>query len=315
MSDAFICRRGTGGGSGATLVITGVAGDICTITKDGKSKTKTFTADGTATFKGLATGTWSVTMSNPDGDSVTQTIAINSDYSLTIAYFAATIAITYPAGSVCTCAKDSTTFTAPDTSGLWTCTVPSTGTWTVSCTDGTDSDSKTVDITTDGQSASVELLYAYILYDAAKNIKTGGWTDKGYGNHTVTWGDTELIIHSRPDAGPSVAWDANAYVYTSDLDLTDYSTAEITVTEVTGGWKEYTAGYWVGITNGAPGLNDSANAADYPNNQVASTEFSEAGVVEIDITSVTSGNICLFTAAGYGQWSNSTLHITKVLLK
>ncbi len=306
-----------GGGTGGELTVNAPAGvTVIAVNREtAKTYTKNANSSGVAVFKGLPEGSYNVHIEQGSNETEPISVTITYKSSVTIAWFAATIAITYPAGSVCTCSKDSTTFTAPDTSGLWTCTVPSTGTWTVSCTDGTDSVSKTVDITTDRQSASVELLYAYILYDAAKNIKTGGWTDKGYGNHTVTWGDTELIIHSRPDAGPSVAWDANAYVYTSDLDLTDYSTAEITVTEATGSWKSYTAGYWVGITNGAPGITDKANAADYPNNQVASTEFSEAGVVEIDITSVTSGNICLFTAAGYGQWSNSTLHITKVLLK
>ena len=35
----------SGGGSGATLVVTGVAGDTCTITKGTKTHTKTFGTD------------------------------------------------------------------------------------------------------------------------------------------------------------------------------------------------------------------------------------------------------------------------------
>lgn len=74
-----------GGGTGATLVVTGVAGDTCVISKDGKSKTQTFNSDGTVTFKGLASGSWTVTMS--DGVQATsRNLLITADYDLTMAY-------------------------------------------------------------------------------------------------------------------------------------------------------------------------------------------------------------------------------------
>ena len=110
--------------------------------------------------------------------------------------FSATINITYPAGSTCTCSDGTTTLTAPNTSGTWACVVPNAGTWTVSSTSGTESDSKIVSITTDGQSVSVELSYALFLFkpnDACEDV-TGGWSVDTTAE-SVTYGD-ELVIES-----------------------------------------------------------------------------------------------------------------------
>ena len=78
--------------------------------------------------------------------------------------FSATINITYPAGSTCTATDGTTTLTAPNTSGVWTCVVPNAGNWTVTATNGTQTKSSTVSITTYGQSASVSLGYTeYVI--------------------------------------------------------------------------------------------------------------------------------------------------------
>lgn len=71
----------------------------------------------------------------------------------------AVISVTYPAGSTCTCTKGSTTLRAVGTSGLYNFLVPESGSWTVSCTNGTDSDSKTVSITAQYEIVDVELSY------------------------------------------------------------------------------------------------------------------------------------------------------------
>ena len=67
------------------------------------------------------------------------------------------IVVDFPAGSTCTCSDGSTTYTAGSTGGNWVFTVPSAGTWTVTATDGTESVSDSVSITTQGQGVSVEL--------------------------------------------------------------------------------------------------------------------------------------------------------------
>ena len=47
------------------------------------------------------------------------------------------ISVTYPSGSTCTCSKSGTILNAPDTTGACSFAIPSTGTWTVACTNGT----------------------------------------------------------------------------------------------------------------------------------------------------------------------------------
>lgn len=93
------------------------------------------------------------------------------------------IAVTYPAGSTCTCISGSRTLRARDTSGKALFNVPSAGTWTVSCTDGSRTASTTVSITAEGQIESVELSYALVLFDKDAGIDrtdlTGGFAKYG----------------------------------------------------------------------------------------------------------------------------------------
>ena len=100
--------------------------------------------------------------------------------------FAATIEVTYPSGSTCTATNGTTKLTAPNTSGTWACVVPNTGTWTIKSVKGSQSASKTVSITTDGQSASVTLTYKYYIVNAGGTANyTGGWTEAGNASGAV----------------------------------------------------------------------------------------------------------------------------------
>lgn len=87
--------------------------------------------------------------------------------------FVATIAVTYPVGSTLTCFDGTTTLTATTTSGSYTFIVPNAGTWTVSCTDGNQTKSGTVEITAEGQAESLTLSYAVIIF------KNGAFTKGG----------------------------------------------------------------------------------------------------------------------------------------
>jgi len=200
---------GGGGGVGAVLTVTAPAGVTVSVSKDGKTKTKTANVDGLAVFKGLATGTWTLTITDGVQTSTT-TVVITADYNATIAFFSATINITYPAGSTCTCSDGSTTLTAPDTSGTWACVVPNAGTWTVSCTDGTESTDETVEITEDGQIESVELSYDLQLI----------------GKHTFTTNHAQNASIIADQSGITMNYSASenfisvAYV---QIDLSDYS--------------------------------------------------------------------------------------------
>lgn len=212
-----------GGGAGGNLKVIALAGVAVTVTNGSKVKQKVADAAGVAMFTGLETGAWTVTLP-ADVSPPTRTVDIDVDYVVVIAYFSATINITYPAGSTCTCSDGTTTLSAPDTSGTWTCIVPNAGTWTVTSTSGAETDSKAVTITTDGQSTSVELSYALFLFkpNAPSDIIAGEWEIPG--NGTVT-AEAELTVNSVN------AYNSNRILSArtkGQIDLTEYSTLQAT---------------------------------------------------------------------------------------
>lgn len=213
----------SGGGSGGTLTVTAPANVTVTVSKDGKTKTKNSGTSGVVVFKGLSSGTW--TLAITDGlQTSSKPIVVTADYSTVIAFFAATINITYPAGSTCTCSDGTTTLSAPDTSGTWACIVPNAGTWTATSTSETETDSKAVTITTDGQSTSVELSYALFLFkpNAPSDIIAGEWELTA--NSTVT-AEAELTVKSENNFNNNRSISARTK---GQIDLTEYSTLQAT---------------------------------------------------------------------------------------
>lgn len=212
-----------GGGSGCILTITAPANVTVTVSKDGKTKTKNSGTSGVVVFKGLASGTWTLTITDGSQTS-SKPVVVTADYSTVIAFFAATINIAYPAGSTCTCSDGTTTLSAPDTSGTWACIVPNAGTWTVTSTSGAETDSKAVTITTDGQSTSVELSYALFLFkpNAPSDIIAGEWELTG--NSTVT-AKAELKVESVNNYNRNETISARTK---GRIDLTEYSTLQAT---------------------------------------------------------------------------------------
>lgn len=217
----MIGRANTGGGgTGATLTVTALVGVTVTVSKDGKTKTKVANPSGQAVFKGLATGTWTLTIT--DGvQTATKAVEITADYSEAIAFFAATINVTYPAGSACTATDGTTTLNAPDKSGTWECVVPNTGTWTISAADGSSTSSKDVSITTDGQTESVSLSYIYWIFDRGNTVDyTGGWTGTGTSSGSL----------SVANGGGGPAWIAGKNLCSNvAIDISKYSTMHIVV--------------------------------------------------------------------------------------
>lgn len=212
-----------GGGTGGTLTVTAPANVTVTVSKDGKTKTKNSGTSGVVVFKGLASGTWTLTITDGSQTS-SKPVVVTADYSTVIAFFAATINITYPAGSTCTCSEGTTTLSAPDTSGTWACIVPNAGTWTATSTSGTETDSKAVTITTDGQSTSVELSYALFLFkpNAPSDIIAGEWEMPG--NSAVT-AEAELTVKSVNNYNSNRIISARTK---GQIDLTEYSTLQAT---------------------------------------------------------------------------------------
>ena len=204
--------NGGSGGTGATLTITAPAGCTVTISRDGKAKTKTAGTDGLAVFKGLPTGTWTVTIT--DGSQTAQkTVTITADYATAITFFSAIIHITYPAGAVCTATDGVTTLTAPNTSGTWECVVPNAGTWTLSCKGVT----KDIVIENDGQSANVNIAKLY-LFKAGSGISAD--CTYGCGDFVEIVVNSSKITTKMADTVGSI----ESYLRTkSKIDLTPYS--------------------------------------------------------------------------------------------
>ena len=100
------------------------------------------------------------------------------------------IHVTYPEGATCTCTKGSVSLTAADTSGSAVFKVPSSGTWTVNATYGTQSAESQVTISTEGGSESTELTfrvptgYREVNY-IASTANGGQYIDLGYTFGTV----------------------------------------------------------------------------------------------------------------------------------
>ena len=213
---------GGGGGSGATLVVSSPVNVSVTVSKDDKSYTKNSGSLGSTTFKGLATGTWTVTISG-NGQTATRTIEITADYAITIAFFSATINITYPANSTCVVADSGGQTVASDTNTgssakTWTATVNATGTYTVTATatDGSGkSKSQSVSITADGQSVSVALNYVlYIIKNGVLN------SDGFYANASGSTVASENYFKiSQSSASLNHSWG-----YFGPVDLTEYNT-------------------------------------------------------------------------------------------
>ena len=133
----------------------------------------------------------------------------------------ASIVVTYPAGSTLTCTLGSKVLTAKDTSGKWVFGLPSTGNWVIKAVSGSNSTSKTVSITAEGQVKTVTLSYALVLFDGEKGgdntAVTGGWLTHADYSASVNV-SAEKITMDGGEGYPSAVATKNA------VDLSEYST-------------------------------------------------------------------------------------------
>lgn len=295
----------SGGGSGGTLTVTAPANVTVTVSKDGKTKTKNSGTSGVVVFKGLASGTWTVTITG-DGKTAQKNVVVTTDYSTMIAFFAATINITYPAGSTCTCSDGTTTLSAPDTSGTWACIVPNAGTWTVTSTSGTETDSKAATITTDGQSVSVALSYFLWLYKDGDTCDavSGGWSSPVWGHEdfskVVTFNESSMQISTEVFGG-SVAY---GHVFTNSvIDLSEISTLKFRIT-----------GIGATSSGGNAFSFQLCVASEFPNKQTpsfpVSLSITKTGLFSVDVSSMNAGCVGVWiTTKGYAK---TTMTISEV---
>ena len=307
---------GGGGGSGATLVVSSPANVSVTVSKDDKSYTKNSGSLGSSTFKGLATGTWTVTISG-NGQTATKTIVITADYAITIAFFSATINITYPANSTCVVTNSGGQTVASDTNTgsstkTWTATVNATGTYTVTATatDGSGkSKSTTVSITTDGQSSSVKLSYILYLRDGIddRDADTGGWISEAR-----AWGENVAGAGAPIVDKSNITWivltqnyaKGGLYRTVNKIDLSQYNTlvVELAVNSTDSHPEYFTFGIWSEL-----GTYYRYNMAAYwnPTSNIGST------AINIDISKLNGSYY-----VGYGLYNNQlTVASSYVYLK
>lgn len=303
---------GASGGSGGTLTVTAPANVTVTISKDGKTKIKNSGTSGVVVFKGLATGTWTVTITG-DGKTAQKNVVVTTDYSTMIAFFAATINITYPAGSTCTCSDGTTTLSAPDTSGTWACIVPNAGTWTAAATDGVENTSESVSITTDGQIAAIELSYLLWLYKSGNtyNAVTGGWS---VAEHPSTGGSFDSVLTLNDDSmllstevfGGSVAY-ANAFTNNS-IDLTGVNTLKFKITGIGNTAYSDKEGnthkfrFSLVVANERPTKQNPTFAADM--------KILATGEYSVDVSAVTAGYVGIWITTG--GYIKTTLTISEI---
>lgn len=302
-----------GGGTGGTLTVTAPANVTVTVSKDGKTKTKNSGTSGVVVFKGLASGKWNVTIVNSDGKPTTITADVQTEYTVTIAFFSATINITYPAGSTCTCSDGTTTISAPDTSGTWACIVPNAGTWTVAATDGVENTSESVSITTDGQIVAIELSYLLWLYKSGNtyNAVTGGWSVSehpstgGSFDGVLTLNDNSMLLSTEAFGG-SVGY-ANAFTNNS-IDLTGVNTLKFKITGIGNTAYSDKEGnthkfrFSLVVANERPTKQSPTFAADL--------KILATGEYSVDVSAVTAGYVGIWiTTGGYNK---TTLTISEI---
>lgn len=299
---------GASGGSPnkSTIIVTAPTGSTVTCKMGSTTKTAS-EKNGTWTFSGLDIGTWTVTATK--GSSIaTQDVNITRltvEY-VTITYFSATINITYPAGSTCTCSDGITTLTAPNTSGSWTCIVYNAGTWTATATDGVENTSESVSITTDGQTVAVELSYYTYLFKPNTDTTnvTGGWQLNSKGSLDSAGDQLVATFTNAYDRG-------NAFnvATINKIDFTEFTTLVATCKAADkNNAAPRSATFAVASTQAG------FNAAGTASTKVASTTFSNSTTtVQIDVSGI-SGSYYVTFVVELSNYNTGTLTVDEVKL-
>lgn len=291
----------------STLVITG--------TSSGKQFAKDINTTSSAKayifLAPIGDASYTLTATNTEGKTVSKQVYVAKDQvqSVVLAYFTATIKVTYPAKSTCVIKNSSGTQVGSDTNTgttakTWTATVGASGTYTITATatDGSGkSKSTTVSITTDGQAATATLTYELILFDGTDNTSaTGGWTFGERASGGSEFSDATIsnnqIVYSQSGYGG---------IFTKkQIDVTVYKTlyCECTIT----GYLEYAKSFGVSKHTNKEILdsNGSMDSMFVARKALAAGTYTGSNALSVDISNV-SGNCSL----GFGVFCSLTLEI------
>ena len=292
--------------------ITGTLADVTqatpAITVDAAGK---ITASATQAAGVVAAGTKSATKQLPVQAAKTVTPSASAQTAVakgvfttgivTVAAVYAVISVTYPSGSTCTCTSGSKTLTAKDTTGKALFVIPAAGTWTVKAVKGSQSASKAVSITAEGQVATVTLAYNLVLFNGTDNTTaTGGWTfgswasgGSEFSNATIS---NKQIVYSQSGYGG---------IFTKkQIDVTNYKTltCDCTIT----GYLEYAKSFGVSkhTNKEIVDSNGSMDSMFVAKKTLAAGTYTGTSALSVDVSKVT-GNCSL----GFGVFCSLTLEI------
>lgn len=118
-----------------------------------------------------------VTAHDKKGEKITGTFEAADPYAI--------IGVTYPSESICTCTNGTLTLTAKGTGGKAMFVIPSAGTWTVKAVKGSQSASRAVSITFEGQVETVELPFARLIFKNGVFTEVTGASRLSYGEVSI----------------------------------------------------------------------------------------------------------------------------------
>lgn len=214
----------------------------------------------------------------------------------------AVIAVTYPAGSVCTCTDGSKTLKLKDTSGQGFFLIPYAAAWTVTATDGTNTKAQSVEITSEGQSVSVTLSYQLYLFD--NGVVSGIAWDKeskgGNGGTSSSSVSTTISLIATSNLADLLYSSDIKRGSSTECDLSSYQTLNIDVSERSGGGR----GYKLFIGTTALGEN------------TLSATINSTGIISFDISAINgSGFVSLYLASPQASAGTAKMSVRAVWLE
>lgn len=289
-----------GGGSGpayAVIDVTYPEGSVCTCT-NGTRTMQAKDSSGRWLFQIPRAGEWTV-KATKGGQSTSQPVNVTQldVYRVTLTYFAATISVTYPVGSMCAISTDPISYSdiifSGNTSGFWEFTVPYTGEWWIACWEGDYANpdrykATTVNISANGQAESVTLRYELVLFDGGDVTSlTGGWQATGSTSGVSSSVGNTISLSAYDDSGY-----AKVITLTTKntINFAEYSTLVAAVSSRSG--------------NCVMKVGSSASAS-----------INNNGNVSLDISGISSEKIAFEVGAWKNSVASSSLTVTRVWLE
>lgn len=226
-NDEWVNGDAPSGAGGSTVTITtaesALFGQAVTITDGVDTYTGTFDNTGNCEIQGVAiTGTATVSATG-GGQTATASLTMPyfGNYSTTLAFFSATVNVTFPYanGASCILSDGVTTLTA-NTSPM-AFNVPNTGTWTATVTLDGQTKTDSAIITSDGQTASLTIEYGTInlSYDNDFKGETITCTSGGTTITKTAPNDANAMTFYPPTTGNwSISGTAGGVTYTASPD-------------------------------------------------------------------------------------------------